>query len=61
MTRRKSLTQIFVIPTAIACVSAIGLIAALIGDGVWDAIGWLGLGVPLGVIGWCALRPRNVH
>ncbi|AHZ71064.1 hypothetical protein OU5_3985 [Pseudomonas mandelii JR-1] len=30
----------------IALLSAAGLFAALLGDGVWDALSWLGLGVP---------------
>jgi hypothetical protein len=50
------LAQIFAIPAAIACISTIGLITALLGDGLWDAIGWFGLGVPIAVAGWCLLR-----
>jgi len=38
--------KVFATPTVIALLSAAGLFAALLGDGIWDALGWLGLGVP---------------
>jgi hypothetical protein len=50
------LEQIFAMPAVIACVSVIGLVTALLADGLWDAIGWFGLGVPIAVAGWCVLR-----
>lgn len=39
-------------PIALAVVSAVGLIAGLVGDGVWDALSWLGLGLPVAVCVW---------
>ena len=33
-------------PLAIAILSAAGLIGALVGDGGWDWLAWVGLGVP---------------
>ncbi|MDI3275081.1 MAG: hypothetical protein ACOH2P_18565 [Pseudomonas sp.] len=44
--RQSSFWRVFSTPTVIALLSAAGLFAALLGDGVWDALGWLGLGVP---------------
>jgi len=36
----------------LAAITAIGLIIALFGDGVWDAASWGALVVPLFVIAW---------
>ncbi|HEY9066298.1 MAG TPA: hypothetical protein VIO33_15035 [Burkholderiaceae bacterium] len=33
-------------PAVLALLSSIGLLSALIGDGVWDWVSWVGLGVP---------------
>ena len=41
-----TLGQIFAAPILLGAVSAIGLTTALVGDGVWDAVSWLGLGIP---------------
>jgi hypothetical protein len=46
----------FALPVVIGVLSAVGLISALLGDGIWDAIAWIGLGIPalLGV--WPLLK-----
>lgn len=46
----------FALPALIGLLSALGLFAALLGDGWWDSLSWLGLGIPalLGV--WPLLR-----
>ncbi|PTR25105.1 hypothetical protein [Pseudomonas sp. GV085] len=44
--RQSNFWKVFVIPTVIAVLSAAGLFAALLGDGVWDSLSWVGLGVP---------------
>jgi hypothetical protein len=38
---------IYRIPLLIALISAVGLASALLGDGIWDALSWLALGVPV--------------
>lgn len=58
MKRREGLTRIFAVPGAIAALSLFGLVAALIGDGPWDAAGWLGLTAPLAALAW-AMRRRG--
>jgi hypothetical protein len=45
-------------PVAIAIVSAIGLVGALVGDDGWDWLGWFGLGVPTVAALWFGLRGR---
>ncbi|WP_420470202.1 hypothetical protein [Brevundimonas sp. FT23042] len=54
-----SLTAIFAIPAAIAVLSLTGLVGALLGDGVWDWIGWLGLGACVAVTSWALIARRQ--
>lgn len=56
---RRTLSQIFMIPSALGIVSAIGLVAALVGDGAWDAAGWMALSVPAIVTMWCLWGRRR--
>ena len=43
----RSLGQIFATPLAVALVSSLGLVAALVGDGWWDGVSWVALTVPV--------------
>lgn len=52
MLTRSSLRKVYTLPTVIAVVSGVGLIFALLGDGVWDVMSWLAVGLPLGVAAW---------
>jgi len=54
----KPFLAVFGAPLAIAAISIVGLVAALLGDGAYDVMSWIGLAVPLLVIGW-ALRWRR--
>ncbi|NWA29254.1 hypothetical protein HX882_00025 [Pseudomonas gingeri] len=47
--RSSNFWKVFGIPTLIALLSAAGLFAALLGDGAWDALSWLGLGIPAAI------------
>lgn len=44
--RQSNFWKVFALPVVIGLLSAAGLFAALLGDGLWDALSWLGLGVP---------------
>jgi hypothetical protein len=44
---RRSLAQIFTIPTLIGTASLGGLVFALVGDGAWDALSWAALALPV--------------
>ena len=55
---RKTPWQIFATPTLIALLSLVGLLAALLGNGVFDWVSWVGLAAPLVIVGW-AMRPRR--
>lgn len=51
-----SLWMVFRWPLLIAVLSIIGLVSALVGDGVWDALSWASLGLPaVGFSLWCLL------
>ena len=39
-------------PIVLGVVSAVGLVAAPLGDGAYDAVSWLGLGLPVAVSLW---------
>ena len=58
-----SLARVLRLPLALAALSAVGLVSALLGDGLWDALSWLALGLPVAVtIGYLVrdvdFRPR---
>ncbi|KAF0867254.1 hypothetical protein [Pseudomonas sp. LD120] len=44
--RQANFWKVFGAPLALGLLSAAGLFAALLGDGVWDSLSWLGLGLP---------------
>jgi hypothetical protein len=44
--RQSNFWKVFSTPLVIGLLSAAGLFAALLGDGIWDALSWIGLGVP---------------
>ena len=49
---RRGWKQVFGIPILLGVLSAIGLISALLGDDIWNALSWLALGVPCAIIVW---------
>jgi len=46
-------------PIALAALTIIGLISALVGDGVWDHVSAFALGVPVLLCLWFGLRRRT--
>lgn len=56
---RQTLWQTFAVPIAIALLSVIGLVSALTGEGVRDAISWATLGIPVAAAGWAYRRRRR--
>jgi hypothetical protein len=53
---RLGLRQVFAAPLAIALLSTVGLISALVGDDIWDVLSWLTLAIPVAVILHYGLR-----
>ena len=48
--------RIWLWPLVLTIASLIGLVSALVGDGVWDVLSWLTLAAPIAVIGGCNAR-----
>lgn len=55
---RKTPWRIFATPTLIALLSLVGLLAALLGNGVFDWVSWVGLAAPVVIVGW-AMKARR--
>lgn len=47
---RRGLWMIFRWPLLIGLLAALGLLSALLGDGLYDVVSWLALGLPLLVV-----------
>jgi hypothetical protein len=52
MNTRMSTSQIWGMPMVIGMLSAIGLLSALLGDGIWDVLSWAALATPVAVTLW---------
>lgn len=53
--------RVFGMPLLLAVASLVGLIAALVGDGVWDAVSWLTLGAPTVLGVWLSLTSSGTR
>ena len=51
----------FAVPAFLALATLLGLFAALTGDGWRDAVGWLGLFLPVAAVGWAVATRRRRH
>ena len=56
---RQTVGQILMIPAALAVLSAGGLIFALVEDGIWDALSWVALSIPIALLMICIARGRS--
>lgn len=54
--RRQTNGQIFAMPIVLGVLSVIGLVAALVGDGVWDVASWVTLALPILLCGYFYLK-----
>lgn len=55
--RHRTLRQIFAWPALIAVLSTVGLLSALLGDGIWDVVSWIVLAVPVAL--YCGFFRRG--
>jgi len=53
---RRTAEDIFRWPLRLGVLTVVGLASALFGDDGWDALSWVALAIPLGVLGWKASR-----
>lgn len=54
--RQSNFWKVFGVPLGSGLLSAAGLFAALLGDGGWDSLSWIGLGIPSVIGVWGLLR-----
>jgi hypothetical protein len=59
--RSANFWRVFGVPILLGLVSAIGLLSALLGDGLCDALSWAALGAPIAIIIWYVRRPARVQ
>lgn len=52
MTRALSAYDIWKMPVVLTVTSALGLLSALLGDGIWDMVSWGALALPITIIAW---------
>ncbi|HKX30400.1 MAG TPA: hypothetical protein VJ302_22100 [Blastocatellia bacterium] len=52
-------TQIWGAPIMLGALSAVGLMAALLADGLWDAVSWAALAAPVLVCLRCIWRKQS--
>jgi len=55
----RSLGRIFALPAAVGAASVVGLVSALVGDGPWDLLSWLALGLAVVLAAWHGLPWRT--
>ena len=54
----QSAGEVFRVPIWLGVASVVGLVSALLGDGVWDGVSWLAIFAPVGAV-WWAWRRRG--
>ncbi|NQE64877.1 hypothetical protein [Caulobacter sp. RHG1] len=54
-----SFRRVWTIPILVAIASLVGLVSALLGDGVLDWISWIGLGAAVVVLAWALVARRT--
>ncbi len=59
MNTHNSFRKIYGSALVLAALTGAGLLSALFGDGLWDAVSWAALAVPLFVIVWKITRSRR--
>jgi len=59
MSRPLSTRQIWAVPVSLALLTGVGLVAALLGDGIWDVVSWVTLAAPVAVVLWCVGRSES--
>jgi hypothetical protein len=56
MSATYSFRKVYGSAAALAAITLIGLIFGLFGKGIWDAVSWIALAVPLSVMTWKIAR-----
>lgn len=54
----QSAREVFRVPIWLGAASLVGLVSALLGDGLWDGVSWVAIFAPIGAV-WWAWRRRG--
>lgn len=54
-----SFLKLWGVPLLLGVLTVVGLVSALLGDGIWDTVSAFALGIPVAVGAWFALRGRR--
>lgn len=54
-----SFRRVFGAPLVLAMLSLVGLVAALLGDDIWDVVSWIALGIPVLLVAWYSWKPAR--
>ena len=57
--KRSAFLRIYRIPAVLSFLTLFGLASALLGAGMWDMFSWLTLLIPLLIIAWMWINPRQ--
>ncbi len=57
--KTSALTKVYRIPLVLSLITSAGLLSALLGDGVWDALSWALLAVPLFLVSLSLFRSKK--
>lgn len=57
--RARSFSEIYRWPLVLAVIILVGLLSALLGDGIWNVLSWLLLAIPVFVIAEYVFRHRG--
>ena len=49
---QRSAGEVFRVPMILGVATAIGLVSALLGDGIWDVLSWLTILAPIAAVAW---------
>jgi hypothetical protein len=58
---RQSLAQIFAVPALVALTTALGLMGALVADGIWDVVSSIGLAIPATIFCICVAWRKSAR
>jgi hypothetical protein len=58
---KSDFVRVFGAPLLLATLTTLGLISALVADGIWDAVSSLGLGAPVVSAAYLIMRQRRRH
>ena len=55
---KSSRMQLWRMPILLGVLTTIGLVSALLGDGIWDTVSAFALGAPVAAGAWYSLGPK---